>query len=72
MCREADVYLPTPEQIRAACAEIQATWTDEEFEARRIGTAGALHSGRRGERHYTVQQCAMYRLRGETIYRVIG
>ena len=29
------VYLPSPEEIEAACAEIQASWTDDEFIARR-------------------------------------
>ena len=29
------VYLPSPEEIEAACAEIQASWTDDEFIRRR-------------------------------------
>lgn len=32
-------YLPTPEEIRAACLEIQATWTRKE-EWQRGGHAG--------------------------------
>lgn len=30
------VYMPTPEEIRAECAKIQAGWTDEERERRRV------------------------------------
>lgn len=31
------VYLPSPEAIAAACAEIQSTWTDEDRIKRRRG-----------------------------------
>jgi hypothetical protein len=33
---EPDVYLPTPEQIRLAAAEIRADWTRAELESRRV------------------------------------
>lgn len=29
-------WMPTPDQIRAACLEIQATWTPQEEQARRV------------------------------------
>lgn len=32
-----DGWCPTPEQIAKTCAEIQATWTDDERESRKIG-----------------------------------
>ncbi|WP_437186935.1 hypothetical protein SH668x_000306 [Planctomicrobium sp. SH668] len=35
-----DVYLPTQEEIQAACAEIQATWTEAERARRLRGQAG--------------------------------
>ena len=35
-----DVYLPTPEEIRAACEEIQAEWTEAERGRRSRGQAG--------------------------------
>lgn len=31
-----EIYLPTAEQIRAACLEIQAGWTREEERSRRV------------------------------------
>ena len=34
-CRSTGMdYMPTPDQIRAACAEIQAGWTEDERERR--------------------------------------
>jgi hypothetical protein len=35
-----DVYLPTPEEIRAACSAIQAEWTEAERGRRSRGQAG--------------------------------
>lgn len=35
-CQTSPYYVPTPEEIRAACAEIQAGWSDEE-RAKRAG-----------------------------------
>jgi len=32
-------YFPTQAEIEAACAEIQATWTDQEKAARRMKTS---------------------------------
>lgn len=34
---EPDLYMPTPEQIREACAEIRAGWTQAEREDRLRG-----------------------------------
>ena len=34
---ETAPYLPSPEEIAAACAEIQSTWTDEDRIKRRRG-----------------------------------
>jgi hypothetical protein len=39
---EIDVYLPTPEEIRLAAAEIRAGWTPAELEARRMPWHGRL------------------------------
>jgi hypothetical protein len=39
---EFDVYMPTPEQIRLAAAEIRAGWTAAELEARRMVWHGRL------------------------------
>jgi hypothetical protein len=39
---EIEVYLPTPEQIRLAAAEIRAGWTAAELEARRMAWFGRL------------------------------
>lgn len=33
-------YCPTPDQIRAACLEIQREWSPEERAARRMGHGG--------------------------------
>lgn len=33
-------YCPTPEQIRAACLEIQQEWSPEERASRRMGHGG--------------------------------
>lgn len=35
-----NMYLPSPEEIRAACAEIQAGWTESERMRRSRGQAG--------------------------------
>lgn len=40
MAKKADD--PTPEEIRAACAEIQAQWTDADFHHRRGFDPGPL------------------------------
>jgi hypothetical protein len=39
---EFDVYMPSPEQIRLAAAEIRAGWTTAELEARRMSWRGRL------------------------------
>jgi hypothetical protein len=39
---EIDVYLPSPEEIRLATAEIRAGWTPAELEARRMPWSGML------------------------------
>lgn len=40
---EPDVYLPTPEQIRLAAADIRAGWSRAELESRRMaGLRGTL------------------------------
>lgn len=39
---EIDCYLPTPEQIRIAAAEIRAGWTTAELEARRMPWHGKM------------------------------
>ena len=39
---EIDVYLPTPEEIRLAAAEIRAGWSAAELEARRMPWHGRL------------------------------
>lgn len=39
---EIDVYLPSPEEIRLAAAEIRAGWTPAELEARRMPRHGRL------------------------------
>jgi hypothetical protein len=35
--RDQPAYLPTPEEIAAACAEIRAGWSHHEFTRRGIG-----------------------------------
>lgn len=30
-------YVPTPEEIREACAEIQSTWSPQEYRLRALG-----------------------------------
>jgi len=35
--RTHDVYLPTAREIRKACKEIQASWSDKERLRRRVG-----------------------------------
>lgn len=56
---EPDVYLPTPEEIRLACAKIREGWSQSERESRRSAawsiriekdTQGHNHE-RRGEAH---------------------
>ena len=42
-------FVPTEDQIRRACEEIQQTWSDEEREKRRLGSAAAA----RTFRHWT-------------------
>lgn len=39
---EPDVYIPTPEQIRLAAAEIRAGWSRAELEARRSVWRGRM------------------------------
>jgi len=39
-CERDDVYLPSPEEIRELCAEIQAGWTEAERARRARGQAG--------------------------------
>jgi hypothetical protein len=39
---EIDVFVPTPEQIRLAAAEIRAGWSAAELEARRMPWHGRL------------------------------
>lgn len=39
---EPDVYIPTPEQIRLAAAEIRAGWSQAELEARRVTWRGRM------------------------------
>ena len=39
---EPDVYIPTPEQIRLAAAEIRAGWSQAELEARRVIWRGRM------------------------------
>lgn len=39
---EVEVYIPTPEQIRLACAEIRSGWSRSELEARRTAWSGRL------------------------------
>jgi len=39
---ESDAYLPTPEEIRLAAAEIRSRWTPAELEARRTPWHGKL------------------------------
>ncbi|HWL11172.1 MAG TPA: hypothetical protein VNQ76_22375 [Planctomicrobium sp.] len=36
----SDIYQPTPEEIREACREIQAEWTESERARRARGQAG--------------------------------
>lgn len=38
-------FIPTPEQIAVACAEIQATWSDTDRRLRRRGVDMALPAG---------------------------
>lgn len=33
---DGSCYCPTPEEIRAACREIQSSWTPEEEQSRRV------------------------------------
>jgi hypothetical protein len=39
---ESDCFIPTPEQIRLAAAEIRAGWSPAELEARRMPWRGRL------------------------------
>jgi hypothetical protein len=39
---EIDVFMPTPEQIRLAAAEIRAGWSHAELEARRMPWSGMM------------------------------
>lgn len=39
---EETAYLPTPDEIAAACKRIQAGWAPEERESRRVGVGCAL------------------------------
>lgn len=38
--REAECYLPTPEEIRLACARLRAGWSESERESRLEGRPG--------------------------------
>lgn len=40
-------YLPTPDEIRQACIQIQAEWTDEERIYRRTAAAAELRGHRK-------------------------
>jgi len=46
-----DVYLPSADEIRKACSEIQAEWKPQDFERRRVGR-------RRGEWNVPVVKTA--------------
>ncbi|WP_437203471.1 hypothetical protein [Planctomicrobium sp. SH664] len=48
---EAGTYEPTPEEIRAACLEIQAEWTETERLRRGRGAAHAVDPERRCRVH---------------------
>lgn len=39
---EPDVFIPTPEQIRLAAAQIRAGWSRAELEARRVAWRGRM------------------------------
>lgn len=39
-CERDDVYLPSPEEIRQMCAEIQSSWSEAERARRARGQAG--------------------------------
>lgn len=48
-----DIYLPTPEEIRAACLVIQAEWTESERSRRARGLAGRVRGTPLPARCYT-------------------
>lgn len=39
-CERDDIYVPSPEEIRKVCAEIQSGWTEAERARRARGQAG--------------------------------
>lgn len=47
-------WVPTPEEIAAACAEIQAEWTDEEREKRWVGKGTEPFEVKQVKAHYHV------------------